>query len=370
MKKIIMIISILLMLTILSACNRSNQNKENISNNTSPSPGPTTSLSGQKDAEEEPENVLRIDDYFPLVGDTEYVYTGEGNEFASYYRVTDFLDQEKKRIQTRSNNGGTETVRVLEIKDGKLSVIEMINECYYRENIMMNATVDNQAEVLLMEPLVEGTEWTLPDGRRRLITSTQTNIDTPYGNYKAIEVTTEDEDGVSKDYYAYQVGLVKSVFASEDLEVFSSLSKINTNVPYTQTIDIYYPNVDENIYVEQLELAFHTGDDTKAVLQEALSKKANNDTNLAIASINTKINSLYLGDDNIVYVDFSPELISDMNVGAGYEALILQCIVNTLGQYYGVQDVSITVEGKKYESGHILMKEGETLRVNMDKVIR
>jgi hypothetical protein len=59
-----------------------------------------------------------------------------------------------------------------------------------------------------------------------------------------------------------------------------------------------------------------------------------------------------------------------MNAGAGYELLILQSITNTLGNYYGAQKVYITMEGKPYESGHILMKKGETFKVNMDKVIR
>jgi spore germination protein GerM len=57
-----------------------------------------------------------------------------------------------------------------------------------------------------------------------------------------------------------------------------------------------------------------------------------------------------------------------MNAGAAYESLILQSITNTLGNFYGVDEVYIMVEGKPYESGHILLKKGETLKVNMDLV--
>ena len=82
------------------------------------------------------------------------------------------------------------------------------------------------------------------------------------------------------------------------------------------------------------------------------------------------INSLYLGDDQIVYVDFSDEFVTEMNAGSGYEQLILQGITNTLGNYYGVNKVYITLEGKPYESGHVLMKKGETFEVDMDQVVR
>ena len=72
----------------------------------------------------------------------------------------------------------------------------------------------------------------------------------------------------------------------------------------------------------------------------------------------------------IVYIDFSKEFIDEMNAGAGYEGLILQSITNTMGSYYVVDEVYITVEGKPYESGHILLKKDETLKVNMDLVAK
>jgi hypothetical protein len=59
-----------------------------------------------------------------------------------------------------------------------------------------------------------------------------------------------------------------------------------------------------------------------------------------------------------------------MNAGSGYEAMILQCITNTLGNYYNTDQVYITIEGKPYESGHIVMKKGETFKVNYDNVIK
>lgn len=369
-RKILVPVSIIFLMLFLSACNKKQQNTGDNVNTATPTAQPTVTLPTEDTTAYTPMEALKLADYYPMLADTEYVYEGTGSEYTTYNRVTDFIDTAQGRIQTRSNNGGTETVRVMELKNGKLSVIKTVNECYYRDNLLENATAGNDEEVLLMEPLVQGTQWTLADGSKRSITAVNVEVTTPSGNYTAIEVTTEGTDSTTKDYYAPTVGLVKSVFGSGDLEVSSSLKQINSDTPFTQKIDIFYPDVDEKIYVEPLTLTFHTGDDTKQILQNAISAKATKDSHLPLTSIKTKINSLYLGEDKIVHVDFSPELISDMNAGAGYEQLILQSITNTVGNYYSAQEVAITVAGKPYESGHILMKEGETFKVNQDKVVR
>ena len=57
-----------------------------------------------------------------------------------------------------------------------------------------------------------------------------------------------------------------------------------------------------------------------------------------------------------------------MNAGSSFEALILQSLTNTLGNYYGVQEVYITIDGGPYESGHIIIEEGEPSTVNYDNV--
>lgn len=372
MKRIITTVSLILLLTFMNGCSKNNQNQTEPQVTPAPTTAPTVTAPAETATEDTAGEVtgeLTVMDYFPLAADTEYVYEGQGNEFAAYNQVTDFLDAQNNRIQTRTNNGGTETVRVIEIKDGKVTVIKALNECYYRENLLTAAVAGDDAEVLLMEPLVQGTQWTLPDGRKRSITAVDVTVDTLSGSYQAIEVTTESTDSISKDYYAPQVGLVKSVFGSGDMEVSSILKEIKTDTPFTQMISIFYPDADEKIYVEQLPLEFRTNDDTKQILQAAICNEASKDSYLPLASINTKINSLYLGEDNIVHIDFSKELVSDMNAGAGYEALILQSITDTLGNYYGVSEVLITMEGKPYESGHILMKEGETFKVDYNNVV-
>lgn len=316
------------------------------------------------------EEKLSVADYSPFESDKKYIYVGEGNEYADYTIYTDYIDIKTNRMQTRMNSGGTETIKVLEMKDGKLSVLLTKGESYYRDNLLNTVDSEEVQEILLMEPLVKGTQWTLNDNRIRRISTTDIEVKTPIGTYNAIEVTTEGPNDVIKDYYAPDVGLVKTVFLYEDIEISSTLSEIKTDEPFSKSIEFYYPGEDGKIYIENKTLSFYTNDISRIKIQELMREKAPSDTLLPLISPNTKINSLYLGKDNIAYIDLSKEFINEMNLGASYESMVLQGIANTIGSYYGVQRVYLTVENMPYESGHILLKKGETLSVNMDSVQR
>jgi hypothetical protein len=375
MKKYMRIFCLSMLIMLLTGCNNDGKDAK-----VSPTPEPTMPVEQetpsptgiQEETENDPDDdndELSIEDYYPVLKDTEYIYEGIGMEYASFTVYMDYYDEDEDRYQTRTDNGGTVTAKVIEVDDGKISVIKSVGEAYYRDNLL-NVTADKNAEVLIMEPLKKGTNWTLPDGSERYISNMSVKVETDLGTYDTIEVTTEREDSLTKDYYAKDVGLVRSVFKSDDYEVSSTLSEINKNKPYSHVVEFFYPGKDEKIYIEQKALTFPTNSITRLVFEKAVKEEILKDNYLPLISTNTKINSMYLGKDNIVYVDFSKEFIDEMNAGSGYEQLILQCIVNTLGNYYGVQEVYITVDGKNYESGHILLKKGETMKVNMDSVVR
>lgn len=343
MKKVLFVISILFTLVLLNGCANKND---------------------KSPIEEKPQETrqpLTIQDYYSVKENTNYVYQGEGNEYASYNVMVDYI--EGNRVQTRTNNGGTEVVRVLENKDGELTLLLSREESYYRENLTQSPS--NKEEILLKEPLVTGTSWVLKDGRKRSITNVEVDITTPSGTYKTLEVTTEGKDDKIQDYYAPNIGLVKSVFTSNGSVVSSSLSKLENNVPLTQTVKFFYPNLNDDkiIYVNK-KLSFNTNDLTKSGLEKAFKELPKG--NIAkVLGPNVKIKSLYLNKDNMVYVDFSKELVKEMNAGSGYESMILQSITNTLGNYYGVDKVYITIEGSPYASGHYMMEQGEFFKVDL-----
>lgn len=302
---------------------------------------------------------LMIESFYPFLSDVKYSYQGEGNEFAFYTQYTDYIKGNK--IQLRINNGGTESVKVLELNGGQLTLVYSLSECYYRESFIDKPA--NRNEVLLKEPLKEGTSWTLSDGSKRSITDTSAEVKTSAGTFSCIEVTTEYKDSKRKDYYAENTGLIKTISEGPDYKVSSTLNKIDKNVQLKQSVKFYYPDINSNqLPNTSIELKFNTNDITRKKFEEYFKKLPNNSSNKLI-SINTKINSLYLNKDGMVYADFSKQLVSEMNAGSGYEAMILQSITNTLGNYYNVKKVYLTVEGNPYSSGHIYMNKGEAFIV-------
>ena len=351
-KNTCIILVMIITIALLSACVKDTKPKDI----TKGSPG----NSQTKDDPKEAVTNIKIGDYYPFEKNTKYMYAGEGNEYATYSVQVDYITENRQQI--RVDNGGTESVKVLENKDGELRVIYARGESYYRENF--TSRVNNKPEVLLKEPFTKGNSWKLIDGSTRTITNVKASIDTALDTYECIEVTTENKESIVKDYYAANIGLVKTLFTSNGMEVSSSLSNIEENVPFLQTVKIYYPNVMDGInYITSKKISFDTNDVTREVF-EKIFKEAPSESLGTLISPNTKIKSLYLNEDNMVYVDFSKGFIQEMNVGAGYESQILQCITNTLGDYYLVKKVYITVEGEPYSSGHILMKKGEPFIVD------
>ena len=57
-----------------------------------------------------------------------------------------------------------------------------------------------------------------------------------------------------------------------------------------------------------------------------------------------------------------------MNAGSGFEYEILRSITNTLGDYYGVDKVYISIEGRPYASGHYEIGEDEFFEVDKEGI--
>ena len=280
----------------------------------------------------------KIGDYYPFEKNIKYKYIGVGNEYATYFVYVDYLRGTRQQI--RVNNGGTETVKVLENKDGELRLILSKGEIYYREDF--TSKINNKPEILLKEPLTKGNYWILKDGSKRSITNVKVDIKTALANYECIEVTTVRKDSTDKDYYAPKIGLVKSLFSSNGSDISSTLNKMEKNVPLVQTVKFYYPNGNDSVnYITEKKLSFNTNDITKKIFEKNFNQVPSENLGRLI-SPNTTIKSLYLNKD-MVYLDLSKEFTKEMNAGSGYESQILQCITNTLGDYYMVKKVYITV---------------------------
>lgn len=322
---------------------------------------------GSEDPGQEPMPPLLVADYVQSGENTKYTYAGEGNEYASYVSWVDYKSED--RIQLRANNGGTEAVNVYKIQDGKLVLSFRQAETYHRENMLGKEA--NANEILLMEPLEKGNSWTLDDGSKRSITGIQESVETPSGIYKAIEVTTVYADSTIIDYYAKGIGLVKTVFTGEDdFKVTSTLSKIEKDVKLLQKLKLYYPNIDtEKYYSKNVDIQFETNDSAEELITKLYKENIIENTG-QVLSENAKINKISLEQEAaIVHVDLNREFLTEMNAGSAYEAMILQCLANTLGEYCMSEKMSITIDGESYSSGHIVLEAEDYITTDKENVI-
>lgn len=307
-----------------------------------------------------------IEELYPFNSNVHLIYSGKGNEFASQEIYVDFIKDNK--IQLRISNGGTIVAKVLENRNGELIKLYSREEFYYRDNLL--ESTGNNEEILLKEPIVEGSSWKLADGRTRTITSLSSNIQTPAGNFNAVEVTTKDKDGTVKTYYAKNVGMVKQIFSNNNIEISTTLEKIEKDTPEKFTIKFYYPDVENNrVVLMKKTLNLYTNDEIKPLIEKQMKEIIGKDVGRALPEKTTLQSLFYDIDKNRVVADFSKDMVKDMNAGSSTENLILSSIVNTLGDYYNTRNVYITLDGKPYSSGHILMEKDEVFKVDYSNVV-
>lgn len=312
---------------------------------------------------------FKLEEYFPMAKDIHMKYKGMGNEYAEYETYVDYIGDGV--IQTRSMNGGTTTVKVYKLKDGALKLSFVKGETYYRYDYTSS---ENRDEVLLMEPIKKGTAWILEDGSSRSITAVEKDLSTPAGEYKSLEVTTKRQDSVTRDYYVKGIGLVKSEFTPENgsFSVSSELERLETDVPLKQQVKLFYPEFmkDRVVYIDKV-LELYTNENVLERIGKELQTAPENSGLSRVLSQNTRINGAVLNEEKgTVTLDFSPQLVREMNAGTSLEGMILESITNTFGGYYQKDRVVITMEEKPYESGHYLMRQGEFFKVKTDNAVK
>lgn len=374
MKKLTWVSLAMVVLMMVTACNKSNIETPESGAPEAPaeSPGepemePESPAEEVETPSEEGDGVTyTVDELYPFEENVYRVYEGMGNEFAGYDEYVDFLSD--SRIQLRRNNGGTEIVSVLEKKDGMLVEIISKAETYYKENFLDKDPEENK--ILLKEPLTLDASWD-SEGQTATVTGVDVEVKTGVGTFTALEVTrvTKGKESEKRvEYYVRGMGLVKVIDTGKDYEVSATLTKMEGNAVRKRFVNFYYPNAqDERIFLYRKEISFTTNDIPKILIINAykeLPKEA-----VPVLTKNTKVNYLYLNQDGRVYLDLTKEFLQEMNAGAGYEGLILQSLANTIGDYYGVSKVMLTIDGKTYESGHIVLEKFEALEVNYDSIV-
>lgn len=311
-----------------------------------------------------------ISEYYPFKENTEYKYAGEGNEYAAQDIYVDYIKD--NRMQLRVKNAGTTAVKVIEKTEDIVTLVGVRGETYHKEDLTDMAKSE-ASDILLKAPIKEGNSWNTSSGDKRTITALDKSISTPFGELKALEVTTEGKDYIYKDYYAKGLGHVKSVYTdktNKEFVVTTEIKEINENSPITEDIKFFYikPEPTEfSIVYDTREIKIKTNEEVKDYFEKYLKTVPSSELTPLISK-NTKINRMKSDQEKgIAYVDLSREFIDEMNAGSSVESEILTAVANTFGSYFGVREVLLTVGGEPYSSGHILLEKNETLKTELDK---
>lgn len=306
-------------------------------------------------------------DWIPRLDNVVYSYEGTGNEYASYAWNPQFNQANYYQIVT--NNGGTVLAEGFEYTDEQITRTFTRSETYFRDNFSEISSVSSEsdAEIFLKTPIKVGSSWESSYGAYE-ITSINKEITVPAGTYQTIEVSITYPDSQSRRYYAKDVGLVYEISQMDSHTIESKLSSILTDTPESLLMTVYVPDAQAmGMDTVNAELVLSTNDPARIAIQELLTGENPTYPEINILPEGTEIQYLFLNNNNIVEVDVSTEFIN-MNAGSTGELFYLYTLVNTLCNYYGANEVLLTVDGEAYEGAHLLLEEGETLQFNEEMV--
>lgn len=309
--------------------------------------------------------------WFPKLENTLLDYKGDGNEFAPFTRYPQFVKDDT--LQMVESTAGTDVVTVYNYSDDEIKESFVRAGTYFREDFVDTGLESEQGnfQIILQKPLELGHSWESPDGSTSEITDVSVNKDLPFGSIEAIEVTRQYENNSETiDYYGKDIGLIEQIFKSDDdtITVTSTLSTQAADTSEAFPITVY--SIDDQalgLDKSTVTMELETNEPARLAMAEILKGQTPDTEESQILKESTEINFMYLRQDGVVHVDFSTDL-SAMNAGSGIEAMTLQGIVNTIGDYYHVDEVLLTLDNEPYESGHILLNEGETWPVDYGNV--
>jgi len=187
---------------------------------------PITQANGDEEFIKNPYNLKA---YFPSNPGIEYSYAGEGIEYASFKRKVMYVEEEY--LQLTDNNGGTIVVKIYKFDDNEIREIYTQGEFYKEDNIIPDIKNKNEGPVILQAPLKVGHSWENKNDRREIVAINE-KVQVPAGTfYHVIKIKTShfDSDNISYNYFAPNIGLIKSEYIGENFEVKSELESLNIN---------------------------------------------------------------------------------------------------------------------------------------------
>lgn len=366
------ILLLLLFVFPLTSCGKSNDKNEVIIAPNTPQPIQSESITAETSASPKPSSVTSIPKVEQNLDISTFFSTenaflqstilGTKSTIASSYVEYTKSSKGIDRIQRRTfySDAQTPTVEVLTFDGQSIRRTTLLENISYTYNFLSKNNMD---ETLLSTPIAIGTTWDIPQGKSS-ITSTNLQLTLPFGKISAIEVFTKYDNGETRrHYFSSGIGLVAEYYMNTSSEITSGFELQEREIDriYTQQIRFFYPiqntsDASPIQYVSQ-DVRFVPNMDMRKLFSEKLSTPPTNSTLIPLSST-VKIQDISLSDQS-VSVDFSSELVTQMDLSRQEEKLLLQALANTFGEYYQKNKVYITVEQENYESRYFFFLDDE-----------
>lgn len=136
------------------------------------------------------------------------------------------------------------------------------------------------------------------------------------------------------------------------------IKEANANIYYYDAVNDKIVYINKVIKIEEKMTATALVDELKKSPNSDIAPAISNEINLNSANVDEESSTMTL--------DFSSNFVQAQNLGGGAESSTIKAICNTFGSYFKVDNVIITLDGEPYSSGHILMSEGESFKVDLD----
>jgi len=154
--------------------------------------------------------------------------------------TVEFVDKvTENKVQTKVINTATGMINVYEISENKISLIySLTSEDSRLKEDYLNVP-NNREQIVLKGPIKKGLKWS-DEYSSSEITNTNMVVNTPAGDFEAIEVIYDK--GRIKSYYTKGLGHIKTKvigFGSELLEIDYNIEQIRELNNLLDLIDIY-----------------------------------------------------------------------------------------------------------------------------------
>lgn len=284
---------------------------------------------------------LELSNYLPYVA---YQLKQFSNESGSYTTYVDFFDESNRVMQVREIVGATNYVNIYEWSEQAIQLTARHENIALFENLTQDVSSTPDANLtLLSAPVAVGTTWSYDGTHTSQIVGLYESLTLGEQQYtEVVEVSTPFEAYDLRQYYASGDGLILTRYV-DNVEVstgeqFWQVTGNSHQVMMILNRDVAQPQTEGEylLSLEKVPFAYQTNDSLARAFQRLF-------TDLGWITDDIVVNSLTVDEAGVANLDFSAGVVAAFNQHPSTETSIIPAIVATVGHYFNVTQVRLTV---------------------------